>query len=133
MYLAASRRSLSHLIILLNLILYAHNSRDTGSSSFQFYDAPYRFFLNSSTTELSARNYTFTGEYRMWSALSTVFFLMQDFFTDSVTAARTNMSAEESLLGSQRGRWHFTSSCSILLLYSRLVSMPPTTMKISGF
>lgn len=80
-------------IILMQIILNASNRHgNTPNGSFTYYKAPYSFFSNQTITDPQGhRTYTFTGGtghlIGMWSAMNTIFFSLQGFFTVSVTAA----------------------------------------------
>jgi amino acid transporter len=77
----------------MQVILNASNQHgNTDKGSFTYYKAPYSFFSNQTVTDPQGnRTYTFTGGtgnlVGMWSAMNTIFFSLQGFFTVSVTAA----------------------------------------------
>lgn len=91
-------------IILMQIILNARNSHgNTDAGSFTYYQSPYGFFSNQTVTDPQGnRTYTFTGGtgrlVGMWSAMSTIFFSLQGFFTVSVTAAENkHVDRDESI------------------------------------
>jgi len=108
-------------IILFNVALNAHNSQTQGKNAFQFYSSPYGFFSASTKTDPGARTYTFTGDtgrlVGMWSAMNTIFFSLQGFFTVSVTAAENkHVDRDESIKLASR-----KISLRVILLYVLVV------------
>ncbi|KAH8687915.1 amino acid permease/ SLC12A domain-containing protein [Tricladium varicosporioides] len=108
-------------IIILNVALNARNSSRNNTSPFQFYQQPLGFFSNQTTTDPGARTYTFTGDtgrlVGMWSAMNTIFFSLQGFFTVSVTAAENkHVDRDESIKLATR-----KISLRVILLYVLVV------------
>ncbi len=108
-------------IIVLNVVLNAQHSHKYGTSRFQFYESPYGFFSNSTTTDPGAKSYTFTGDtgrlVGIWSAMNTIFFSLQGFFTVSVTAAENkHIDRDESIKLATR-----KISLRVILLYVLVV------------
>jgi amino acid transporter len=107
-------------VILFNVIINARNAKN-GEARFQFYESPYGFFSSNTTTSSSSRNYTFTGDtgrlVGMWSAMNTIFFSLQGFFTVSVTAAENkHLDRDESIKLATR-----KISLRVILLYTLTV------------
>ncbi|CAG8953760.1 hypothetical protein HYFRA_00006651 [Hymenoscyphus fraxineus] len=108
-------------IILFNVIVSAQRTGQQGTHAFQFYQQPWGFFSNSTHTDPGARNYTFTGDtgrlIGFWSALNTIFFSVQGFFTVSVTAAENkHVDKDESIKLATR-----KIALRVILLYALVV------------
>lgn len=108
-------------IIMFNIVLNARNSHLNGTSRFQFYQSPYGFFANSTTTDPGKKSYTFTGDtgrlVGMWSAMNTIFFSLQGFFTVSVTAAENkHVDRDESIKLATR-----KISLRVIILYALVI------------
>ncbi len=63
----------------MNVVLNVQNSHNNGSSPFEFYQSPWGFFSNFTTTDpVGSTTYTFTGGtgrlVGIWSAMNTIFF-----------------------------------------------------------
>lgn len=89
-------------IILFNTVINVRNSHNNETSPFLYYSSPRGFFSNSTTTDPGLKSYTFTGGtgrlVGMWSAMNTIFFSLQGFFTVSVTAAENkHVDRDESI------------------------------------
>lgn len=90
-------------MILANVIINGKNANNGQSHSrFQFYQAPYGFFSRNTTVATSSQVYTYTGDtgrlVGMWSAMTTIFFSLQGFFTVSITAAENkHLDKDESI------------------------------------
>jgi yeast amino acid transporter len=109
-------------IIMMNTIINANNTRTNGTSHFQLYQLPWGFFSNQTVTDPSGgRTYTFTGGtgrlVGMWSAMNTIFFSLQGFFTVSVTAAENkHVERDEAIKLATR-----KVSLRVILLYVLVV------------
>lgn len=109
-------------IILFNVVINAR-SAGTGDnpSRFRYYQSPYGFFSSNTTTASSTQNYVYTsGTGRligMWSAINTIFFSVQGFFTVAVTAAENkDLDKDESIkLGTRK------ISLRVIVLYTLVV------------
>jgi amino acid transporter len=110
-------------LILFNVVINVKNVQDGRSSGrFATYEAPYGFFSNNVTITTSKTDtYTYTGGgghlLGMWSAMTTIFFSLQGFYTVSVSAAENkHLDRDESIKLATR-----KISLRVILLYCLLV------------
>lgn len=109
-------------IILFNVVISGKNVNDGRSTGrFATYQSPYGFFSSNTTVATSTEIYTYTGDtgrlVGMWSALSTIFFSLQGFFTVAITAAENkHLDQDESIKLATR-----KISLRVILLYSLMV------------
>lgn len=109
-------------MILFNVIINARNANDNKSKGrFEYYRAPYGFFSANTTTTSGDQKYVFTGDtgrlIGMWSAMNTIVFSLQGFFTVAVTAAENkDLDRDESIkLGTRK------ISLRVILMYTLFV------------
>lgn len=108
--------------ILFNVIINARNASDEQSNGrFEYYRSPYGFFSQNTTTTNDNEAYVFTGDtgrlVGMWSAMNTIFFSLQGFFTVAVTAAENkDLDRDEGIKLATR-----KISLRVILLYTLFV------------
>ena len=109
-------------MILFNVIINERNThRGENRSRFEFYRSPYGFFSSNTTTASETQTYVYTGDtgrlVGMWSAMNTIFFSLQGFFTVAITAAENkHLDQDESIKLATR-----KISLRIILLYTLFV------------
>ncbi|MCJ1468528.1 hypothetical protein MMC07_007157 [Pseudocyphellaria aurata] len=108
--------------ILFNVIINARNANDEQSNGrFEYYRSPYGFFSQNTTTTKDNEAYVFTGDtgrlVGMWSAMNTIFFSLQGFFTVAVTAAENkDLDRDEGIKLATR-----KISLRVILMYTLFV------------
>lgn len=109
-------------MILFNFILNIRNTNNgTNASRFEYYKSPYGFFSSNVTIGSASETYVYTGArgrlIGMWSALGTIFFSLQGFFTVAITAAENkDLERDESIKLATR-----KISLRVILLYALFV------------
>lgn len=109
-------------MILFNFIVSIRNTNNGSiGSRFEYYKSPYGFFSRNATTASTTETYTYTGDtgrlVGMWTALSTIFFSLQGFFTVAITAAENkDLERDESIKLATR-----KISLRVILLYTLFV------------
>lgn len=109
-------------MILFNVIINVRNTDDgKDQGRFEYYNSPYGFFSQNTTTTSESQTYLFTGDtgrlIGMWSAMNTIFFSLQGMFTVAVTAAENkDLDRDESIKLATR-----KISLRVILMYTLFV------------
>jgi amino acid transporter len=109
-------------LILFNVIINVQNAQDGRTTGpFSTYQAPYGFFSSNVTVATASETYLYSGDtgrlIGIWSAMNTIFFSLQGFFTVSITAAENKqLDRDEGIKLATR-----KISLRVILLYSLLV------------
>lgn len=109
-------------MVLFNFIVNIRNTNNgTIQSRFEYYKSPYGFFSSNTTTGSNTETYVYSGStgklIGMWTAMNTIFFSLQGFFTVAITAAENkDLERDESIKLATR-----KISLRVILLYTLFV------------